>query len=445
MPTIRARRIVLALGDLAAISAALYLALAIRAWSWPSAEEYLRHLEPFAVLSVAWLTVFFVAGLYDARASLRRRSEPKVLLYAQAANSLIAVAFFYFVPYFGITPKTILAIFLAASFALLTAWRSAHRRAASRRTTEGVVLVGRGEEMRELRDAVNRGGFGYEVVHSVALDVADSLDVQQDIVRPIYEHGASTVIVDTHDDAVSALLPCLYNLMFSGISFVSLHEVYEEVFGKVPLSLVSHGWFLENVRTRPHALYDAAKRVFDFALALPILLVAIAVTPFVWAARRLEGDVPLFSFQDRVGCGGRPVRLVKFASMLFNDNGEWGERKNSVTPVGAFLRRSRIDELPQAWNVLTGEVSLIGPRPEFPAAVKAYAEEIPYYGVRHLIKPGLSGWAQIYGEHPHHGLDVAATANKLSYDLYYVKNRSLWLDLSVALRTLATFVRREGR
>lgn len=445
MPVIRARRLVLAAGDLAAISAALYLALALRSWSLPAFSEYLRHLEPFAILSLAWLIVFFVSGLYDARAPLRRRSEPRVLLYAQSANSLIAVAFFYFVPYFGITPKTILAIFLVSSLASLVAWRTIHRRIASRRTAEGVVLVGRGDEMRELRDAINRGGFGYEVVHSVSLDAAPSLDVQQDIVRPIYEHGASTVIVDTHDDAVSAILPCLYNLMFSGISFVSLHEVYEEVFGRVPLSLVSHGWFLENVRTRPHALYDAAKRVFDVALALPILLVAVAVTPLVWAARRLEGDVPLLSFQDRVGRGGRPVRLVKFATMLFNDNGQWGGRKNEVTRVGAFLRKSRIDELPQAWNVLTGEVSLIGPRPEFPAAVKAYADEIPYYGVRHLIKPGLSGWAQIYGEHPHHGLDVAATANKLSYDLYYVKNRSLWLDLSVALRTLATFVRREGR
>lgn len=445
MTTMRARRFILAAGDLAAVAAALYLALAIRAFSWPSWADYLRHLQPFAVLSVAWLAVFFVAGLYDARASLRRRSEPKVLLYAQAANSLLAVAFFYFIPYFGIAPKTILALFLAISFLLLVAWRAAHRRAVARRVAEGVVLVGRGEEMRELRDAINRGGLGYQVVHSVSLDMVASLDVQADIVRPIYEQGATTVIVDTHDDAVSPLLPHLYNLMFAGVSFVSLHEVYEEIFGRVPLSLVSHGWFLENVRTKPHVLYDAAKRVFDTLLAVPILAVALALLPFVWAARRLEGDVPIFSFQDRVGQGGRAVRFVKFATMLFNDNGQWGDRKNAVTRVGRFLRRTRIDELPQAWNVLRGEVSLIGPRPEFPAAVKTYSEQIPYYGVRHLIKPGLSGWAQIYGEHAHHGIDVAATANKLSYDLYYVKNRSLWLDLSVALRTVATFVKREGR
>lgn len=447
MPTIRARRLILASGDLAAVAAALYLALALRTWSVPTLADYLRHLQPFAVLSVAWLAVFFVAGLYDARASLRRRSEPKVLLYAQGVNSLIAVAFFYFIPYFGIAPKTILAIFLLASFSLLVVWRAAHRRAVARRATEGVVLVGRGEEMRELRDAINRGNLGYQVVHSVALDVADSLDVQQDIVRPIYELGASTVIVDTHDDSVSPLLPHLYNLMFAGVSFVSLHEVYEEIFGRVPLSLVSHGWFLENVRTRPHVLYDAAKRIFDAALALPILAVAFLLAPLVWAGQRLDGKGALLIHQERVGQGGRNFRIAKFRTMLFDDAGRYGgdSRQNRVTRFGAFLRRTRIDELPQAWNVLQGDLSLIGPRPELPALVKKYAEEIPYFGVRHLIKPGLSGWAQIYGEHAHHGVDVAATANKLSYDLYYVKNRSLWLDLSVALRTVMTFIRREGR
>jgi lipopolysaccharide/colanic/teichoic acid biosynthesis glycosyltransferase len=444
---IRVRPFALAAGDLAAVAAALYLALAARAWTWPSWGDYLRHLEPFAVLSVVWLGVFFVAGLYDSRAALRRRSEPRVLLYAQVANSLFAVAFFYFIPYFGIAPKTILALFLGASFGLLLVWRAAYRRLVARRAAEGVVLVGRGEEMRELRDAINRGGLGYQVVHSVSLDAAPSLDVQADVVRPIYEQGATTVIVDTHDDAVSPLLPHLYNLMFAGISFVSLHEVYEEIFGRVPLSLVSHGWFLENVRTKPHALYDAAKRVFDTLLAVPILAVALALAPLVWAARRAEGRVPLLSFQDRVGQGGRMVRFVKFATMLFNDNGTWRAdgAQNRVTRVGAFLRRTRIDELPQAWNVLRGEVSLIGPRPEFPAAVKTYSEQIPYYGVRHLIKPGLSGWAQMYGEHAHHGVDVEATRNKLSYDLFYVKNRSFWLDMAVAARTVRSFLLREGR
>ena len=119
---------------------------------------------------------------------------------------------------------------------------------------------------------------------------------------------------------------------------------------------------------------------------------------------------------------------------------------NRVTRVGNLLRKTRLDEFPQLWNVLKGDISLIGPRPEFPDAVKHYTDEIPYYNVRHLIKPGLSGWAQIYQEqHPHHGVDTFRTADKLSYDLYYIKNRSFLLDIKIALRTVKTLASIAGR
>jgi lipopolysaccharide/colanic/teichoic acid biosynthesis glycosyltransferase len=117
---------------------------------------------------------------------------------------------------------------------------------------------------------------------------------------------------------------------------------------------------------------------------------------------------------------------------------------NQITRTGKFIRKTSIDELPQFWNVLSGNLSLIGPRPELPAAVKHYEEEIPYYGIRHLIKPGLSGWAQLYGKHAHHGADVMKTKNKLSYDLYYIKNRSLMLDLKIALKTIKALLSRSG-
>ena len=114
--------------------------------------------------------------------------------------------------------------------------------------------------------------------------------------------------------------------------------------------------------------------------------------------------------------------------------------------MGKFLRKTSLDEFPQFWNVLKGDLSLIGPRPELPALAKSYAEKIPYYNVRHLVRPGLSGWAQIYHEkHPHHGLDTEETKNKLSYDLYYIKNRSFLLDIKIALRTLKTLVSIAGK
>ena len=129
---------------------------------------------------------------------------------------------------------------------------------------------------------------------------------------------------------------------------------------------------------------------------------------------------------------------------IANDGGQWGKQDNKITRVGKFLRKTRIDELPQLWNVLRGDISLIGPRPEFAEAVKQYDKQIPYYNVRHLIKPGLSGWAQIYGEHPHHDTDITKTKNKLAYDLYYVKNRSFLIDLKVALHTIRELVSRRG-
>ena len=143
----------------------------------------------------------------------------------------------------------------------------------------------------------------------------------------------------------------------------------------------------------------------------------------------------------------KPIRIMKLRTMTNgNDGGLWVDlNKNRTTKVGLFLRRLRVDEFPQLWNVIKGDVSLIGPRPEFPEPVREYESTLPFYKVRHLIKPGLSGWAQVNQiENPHHGVDVNLTARKLSYDLFYVKNRSILLDFKITLRTIKTLVSRVG-
>jgi lipopolysaccharide/colanic/teichoic acid biosynthesis glycosyltransferase len=185
----------------------------------------------------------------------------------------------------------------------------------------------------------------------------------------------------------------------------------------------------------------------DIIISLPLLLFALVIFPFVAIALKLDDGGSIFGHQIRIGKNNKLIWILKFRTMLFNDNGAWEKKglENRLTRVGNFLRKTRLDEFPQVWNVLKGDMSLIGPRPEFPEAVKHYTEELPYYNVRHLIKPGLSGWAQLYGEHPHHGTDVNKTKNKLSYDLYYIKNRSFLLDLKIALRTLKTLASIAGR
>jgi len=204
---------------------------------------------------------------------------------------------------------------------------------------------------------------------------------------------------------------------------------------------------LENITSQPKRVYNILKRWMDVLVSLALGCVSLIVYPFVVLAIRMESKGSPFSHQTRVGQNNKPVTLLKFRTMLFDDNGKWNEegKENEVTKVGSFLRKTRIDELPQLWNVLKGDVSLVGPRPEFSEPVEHYNTEIPYYNVRHLIKPGLSGWAQMYHDNdPHHGTDVVETANKLSYDLYYLKNRSFLLDLKIAIKTLKTLVSIKG-
>jgi lipopolysaccharide/colanic/teichoic acid biosynthesis glycosyltransferase len=204
------------------------------------------------------------------------------------------------------------------------------------------------------------------------------------------------------------------------------------------LSLIKYSWFLENISLAPKITYDILKRLMDIVIAVPAGLISLIVYPFVYIAIKLEDGGPVFFSQERIGKNGSIMRIYKFRSMYSNDQVDvLRDSKNRITRIGDTLRKTRIDELPQLWNVIKGDVSLIGPRPELPTLVKLYEKEIPYYGIRHLIKPGLSGWAQIYHDnHPHHGAEVAETKEKLSYDLYYIKNRSFILDIQIVLKTV---------
>ena len=367
----------------------------------------------------------------------------------QLVNSALAVVFFYFIPLFGITPKTILFIYLFVSFVIILAWRMYGYFLIGRGHLDNAILIGSGEEMKELLEEVNNNPiYNLKFVSSVDLNRADEKGFWDEIVSRIYSENVSIIAIDLANENVEPVLPHLYNLIFSKISFIDMHKIYEDIFDRVPISLLKYNWFLENISTQPRGAYDTLKRIMDITISLPLILVSLIFYPIVWLAIKLDDGGPLLISQERVGKRGRIIHLSKFRSMERNnvDLGSATHTENKVTRVGKILRDTRIDELPQLWSVLKGDLSLIGPRPELPAGVAHYTEEIPYYNVRHLIKPGLSGWAQIYQEeHPHHSLDSLETANKLSYDLYYIKNRSFLLDIKIALRTLKTLASIAGR
>ena len=439
--------IFLVVGDLVIFLASLWLALFVRYQEIPSGRAFLQHMAPFAILIVAWIVVFFIAGLYEKHTVFLKSRLPAIILNAQIANSAIALAFFYLIPYFTIAPKLNLFIYLAVSFVLILLWRLYGFAVTGTRKKYRAILIGSGDEMRELKDEVNTNArYDVSFISSIDLAGLGSLDFQKEIVHRVYSEDVSMIAVDLRDERVEPILPHLYNLIFSNVRFIDMHRIYEDIFDRIPLSLVKYSWFMENISLGPNFTYDILKRAMDIILSFSLGLLSLIVYPFIIVAIKLDDGGSIFSVQERVGRNNSPIKLYKFRTMTnANDGGNWGKQDNQITRAGNFLRMSRLDELPQLWNVLQGDISLIGPRPEFPGPVKQYESQVSYYNVRHLIKPGLSGWAQIHHDNaPHHGLDVRETKTKLSYDLYYIKNRSLLLDLKIALQTIKAILSRTG-
>ena len=424
----RKEPLVLLLGDLGSFVLALWLSLLIRTLEVPSQELFLLHLLPFSLLFAIWIVVFYIAGLYEKHTVILKSKLPSVLSSTQLTNSVLAVIFFYFIPFFGITPKTILFIYLFVSFVIVLGWRMYGYFIVGRGRANNAVLIGSGEEMKELLEEVNNNHiYSIKFISSVDLNRADEKGFWDEIVSHIYSENVSVIAIDLANKNVEPVLPHLYNLIFSKISFIDMHKIYEDIFDRVPLSLLKYNWFLENISTVPRGVYDVLKRFMDISISFCLFLLSLVAYPLVFIAIKLEDGGPVFIIQERLGENNRIIKIIKFRSMFRNDHGEYSKNMepNSVTKVGNFLRKTRLDELPQLWNVLRGDLSLIGPRPELPELAKHYTQEIPYYNVRHLIRPGLSGWAQIYHqEHPHHGLDTMETKNKLGtiYCKYGIKS-----------------------
>ncbi len=440
--------IILFIGDAIIFFVSLYAVLLIRYRTIPSGELLQNHLVPFSILFAVWILVFFIAGLYENRTIILKNRLPGIILRTQIINTVLAIAFFYFIPYFGITPKTNLFIYLVISAFFILLWRIYGYSLIGPKRKQNAILIASSEEMKQLRDTVNlHNHYNINFISSVDLDAIRSVDFQEEIIKRIYAEDVSLIAIDFKNNKVEPILPALYNLIFSNITFIDMYKIYEDVFDRIPLSLITYSWFLENISHTPKATYDFLKRIMDIFIAIFLGVISLVAYPFIIAAIKMHDGGKVFIVQERIGKNGLPMKIYKFRTMTANDNGMYadGRTKNTVTRVGAFLRRTRLDELPQLWNVIAGDISLIGPRPELPSLVAQYEKDIPYYGIRHLIKPGLSGWAQLYHDnHPHHGVAISQTKEKLSYDLFYLKNRSLLLDLTIALKTIKKLLSRSG-
>lgn len=441
---------ILIVGDLLVYVFSLIITLAIRYEAIPTRNLLIVHLPSFVILFVIFILISFSAGLYDKQAAFIRRQIRGSLLRVQIFNIFIGAMFFYLAPV-NIAPKANLIIYFIVSTALLFLWRTVMFPVISLTRKQNAVLVGNGEDVMDLFEEVNHNDrygliFKEHIKNTGTIkEIVNSIDVA------VKNSKSSIIVADLHDKSIESAMPFLYSLVFSGVRIIDAGKLYESIFDRIPISMVGERWLVENSSTSlgNRRVYDLFKRLIDIVVAFVGGVISLIFYPFVYLAIKFDDGGPIFITQERVGSNGKLVKIIKFRSMSGNDNGKYGASGTSdfqVTKVGRLLRVSRLDEFPQLWNVVKGDLSLVGPRSELPKLVGIYEKEIPYYNARHLVKPGLSGWAQIYHEaHPHHSISTEDTKDKLSYDLYYIKNRSLALDVRIILRTLQILMKRAGK
>jgi lipopolysaccharide/colanic/teichoic acid biosynthesis glycosyltransferase len=445
----RSEYVLLLCGDAIVFFVSLWLSLAVRYVHVPSLALYRLHAYPFTFIFVVWIGVFFVAGLYGKHTRLFRQRLLTVIVVSQTINIVLAAFFFFFMPIFGIAPKTILALYLVISTVLIFMWRVVIFPVVNQAKPLVGVLLASGNEVHTLAEEVQNDPH-YQLSFESVVDtgVVPSHEIVQQTCRAAARDSVSFLVIDFFDPASATILPLMYSAAFQKERFilVDILDLYQEVFERVPLSLVRYEWILRHVTVS--RLYDRLKRTVDFACAFVMGIVSLIVYPFVMLAIKIEDGGPIFITQERVGKYQRPIHIVKFRSMSGNDNGDYGNGGTSklhVTRVGKWIRILRIDELPQLWNVLRGDLSLVGPRPELPALVAQYNARIPYYSARYLVTPGLTGWAQIrHDRDPHHGADINETKMKLAYDLFYLSRRSLVLDIYILFQTIRIVLTARG-
>ena len=436
------RTFILVVGDLCMMYAGLFFALLLRYRSAFYEEFVAYHVVAFSITFAVSLGILYIAGLY--RPSRLRNSLDffKTLFLVFVINFLIAVSIFYLVPIFGIAPKTNLVLSTAFFVIFETAWRHTfNRRAMATASKLRVLSFGSGEVEKKITETISASP---QLGYAIAAQVENESIFPETVPALIKTYRPDLVIIPRHIKKDSSLARVFYGLLVSGILVKDSASFYEDLFKSVPVSDLEEAWFLENLSDHQR-FYDHIKRALEFCGALIAFIIFSPVLLLIALVVKATSHGPALIRQKRVGRGGAPFTLYKFRSMvalspdgLAETNGaQWAHPKDQrVTGLGKFLRASHLDELPQLMNIIKGELSFVGPRPERPEFVAVLKEKIPFYETRHLIQPGFTGWAQV---NYRYGATVEDAMEKLQYDLYYLKNRSIVLDAAILLRTVRFF------
>jgi len=489
------RRLVLLLGDALLLIVAGGASLAAWAAMAPHIvldRQLLIREGPWLLgLSVVWLILWAANDGYDLRLATRTPQVNRKLIGTALTLGAIYLALFFVlsIPLYafrfqlgtlsGVRPLRLLpTLFVVFALVAQLAWRNVYPRVLTgERFRRKTIVVGAGRSGQTIVEALGEHGDGsYEIVGFVDDDPAKQgkavgldgkrrgrkgakvqasafsplavLGGRRELKELIVRHDVSTLVLAVTDEVNGDLLPILLDCLELGVEIVPMSILYEQLTGRVPVEHVGGSWYVAMPIQHPStgSLFPILRRALDIVLAsLGLVFLGLAL-PVIAAAIYLDSPGPIFYTQERVGKGGRGFRAYKFRSMVPDaEKGQavWAQENDGrVTRVGHILRKTHLDEFPQFLNILKGEMSAVGPRPERPEFAEELAREIPFYRVRHAVRPGMAGWALVRQGYAASKEDALL---RLQYDLYYIKHQSVWLDLVILFKTVVDTLRLRGR
>jgi sugar transferase (PEP-CTERM system associated) len=447
---IRTPLLLMALAELAVVFSSLYVAGILIYGTISNCEEILGPLAPRAgLISIVILGSLVAMGLYQFHTRIYFREVIfRVLAALLAGSALLAIVFYLFPATMVSTDIATVSITYAVVLLLLLRFfflRHVDENIFRRRT----LIYGAGKRsacLLEMRRRADRRGF--KIVGRVAAPGDEIFGDTSDVIMPVgksvadyaAERNAHEIVIAMDDRRGNLPVKDMLDARLRGIDVVDLLEFLERETGKIRIDLVNLGWLIFSPGFRISGIRIVSQRFVDLVVSTALILLTWPIMLLVAIAIKCEDGpkAPILYRQCRVGQGGRLFQVLKFRSMTVNAEADgkavWAEENDTrITRVGNFLRFSRLDELPQVFNVLRGHMSLVGPRPERPEFVQELRECIPYYSERHSVKPGVTGWAQLRYSY---GASKEDAIEKLQYDLYYIKNQSLMLDLLIILQTV---------
>jgi len=401
-------------------------------WRYPlglEQDQWELHVRLFGVISLFLFILYYAFGLLDFKTHRQPIDLITSLIGAHTLGLVVAIVFFYLQPTLIITPRRFLLVDTLCVFILSSIWQFTIRSITKRIAKQTVYFINLEQEFQEYKKEFDKQS---ETLEIRSIPDSELLSLTEKTHRT---HQSFIFVVPSTPNFSTEILELFAHLHAHGATFIRFNDFYEEAFRRVYTSNLNDWWLLEHTHRDQSGLYPIIKRFFDILFGSIIGIIFLLTLPFVFLLIKLSDRGKIFFTQTRLTVNGTPFTIYKYRTMREGTpNNTWTtDHDPRVTPVGRFLRKTRLDELPQWINILRGDMSLIGPRPEQAGIVEQLKNEVPYFESRHAIRPGLIGWAQL---HVYAG-NTMESKRKLQYDLYYLKNRSFLFDLEILLKTIA--------